>query len=107
MASDSEGPPAKRPREGTGATVKALKDLLQAGSPRLQLVEESGVGDGRKRKSQVWEDFSRVVLDDEPTQYVACRRCRKLIKNVPGHEGSGTSSMQRHTEAHKKAAPAA
>ena len=100
MSTEGEGHPPKRPR---ASDVAHLKGLLATGSPRLQLVDEADVIEGRKRlKSQVWDDFKRVLLDNEPTHFVSCQRCRDLIKNVPGHEGTGTSSMQRHLEGHKK-----
>ena len=57
---------------------------------------------GGRKKSKVWGDFHRVNLDGEGTNFVACRRCRDLIRHVPGHTGTGTSSMQRHTDAHLK-----
>ena len=91
-------PPAKTARKEDSAS--SLKRLLMSGSPQLQLVEEA---DGGKRtKSNVWNDFQRIYHNDAPTNFVACCRCRDVLRHVRGHEGSGTSSMQRHMEAHKR-----
>ena len=74
--------------------------LLKAGSPRITLRDHGSVGEarGEKRKvSAAWNDFGHVEVDGKKEDYVACKRCRVVLRYNPVN---GTSTMSRHSKAH-------
>lgn len=63
-----------------------LENLFAAKSDRVNLKVVNN-------KSAVWVDFSRVQLDKEDVEFVACNKCQILITH---NKKSDTSGMRQH-----------
>ena len=76
--------------------------LLKAGSPRVTLRDHSSEVRGEKRKvSTTWNDFQHVGVDGKDEGYVACKKCRVVLRYNPIN---GTSTMARHSKSHAASA---
>lgn len=88
-------------RASTGIKMTSLsevKNLVKSKSDRVTFSTADRFSQGRK-VSDVWSNFTRVVLDNMDTEYVQCETCKQVLKHVRGREGSGTGGLKRHVEA--------
>lgn len=72
-----------------------IQKLINSKNERVKYESVNG-------KSEVWTQFVRVKVDDNPVNYVKCLRCSTALK---WQSQDGTSSMKMHIEYCAKKVP--